>query len=48
MIEAGHGGGGALDVVIALMPRLFRKVEVQGAVLKDVEPPLETDDCSTA
>jgi hypothetical protein len=39
---------GALGVVVALIPRFTRKIEVQRVVFKDVEPPLGIDDCSTA
>ena len=37
-----------LGVVAALMPRFSRKFVVQRVVLKDFEPSLETDNCSTA
>jgi hypothetical protein len=30
------------------MPRFSKKIKVQRVVSKDVKPPLETDDCSTA
>jgi AsmA protein len=39
---------GALGVMVALMPRFSKKIKVQRVVSKDVKPPLETDDCSTA